>query len=115
MNRGVKIGNRNRILYNLLAQVIGNSVGSVVLQPAAGQQQTEAAPLVSATSPTIVRSRPTEFCTDRDERFIQDALSFEVADQSRQCNVEFFNEQMLILLALVVSVPAGAVDEIEIM
>ena len=114
MNRGVEVGDGDGVLDDLLAEFVGDAVRSLMFQAAASEQQAEAGTLMSATASPVIGSRPAELRADGDECLVEDALSLEVRDQSGQGDVEFLDEQVLVLLAFVVSIPAGAVDEVEI-
>ena len=114
VDRGVEVRDRHGVFEDVLTQFVRDTVGALMFQPATGKQQAEATALMSAPAATVIRGGTSEFGADCDQRLIKDALLLKVDDQSRKSDVEFFDEQVLILLAFVVSVPARAVDEVQV-
>ena len=69
---------------------------------------------MAAPAAVVELGRATEFGADRDKRFVEKSQSFQIANQRGQCPVEFLDQNVLIELPLEVRVPAGAVDEVEV-
>ena len=114
VNGGVEIGDGYRVFDDLFAQLVGDAPGSAMFEPASGQDHAETTALMSASTTTVEGSGATEFGADDYQRFVEHLLVFQIGDQGRQGDVEFFDEKMLVQLTFVVSVPSGAVDKIEV-
>ena len=99
VNCGMEVGDGDGGFDDLFAEFVGHAVGTLMYQATAREQQAEATALVSSTAATIVHSGPAEFGADRDECFVEDPLMLEVSNESRQCDIEFLDQQVLILLA----------------
>src|SRR5581483_12227119 len=70
--------------------------------------------LVAAAAAGVELGGPAELRRQHDERAVEEVAAFQVKDQGRQGGVQFLDQKVLALLALVVGVPAGAVEEVEI-
>src|SRR5262245_8129836 len=68
-----------------------------------------------ATSATSVElRRAAKFASDHDQRFLEQLFLFKIDDKRRQGLIELLDQGMLPENAVVVYVPAGAVEEIEV-
>ena len=66
-----------------------------------------------AASSFVDRGTP-EPVANRNERPVEDAWFLKVGVQRRQSDVRFLDVQVLILLALIVSIPVSSVDEVQV-
>ena len=67
-----------------------------------------------ATTATVEFRRTAELCSDDNECLVEELLALKIGHQSREGGVEFLDEQVLVVDAFIVHVPAGAVHEVEI-
>ena len=114
MDRGVEIGHGDGLLEDVFREFIGHAVGAVMFQTSAREDETEGGALMPAPSASIVGGGTSELGADGDEGLVEQLLLLEIDDQRGEGDVELLDEAMLVLLALVVGVPTGAVDEIEV-
>lgn len=70
---------------------------------------------MTTSAAAIELRRATKLRADDDERLVEQALLFQVRHQCRDGLVELLDEDVLVELAVVVGVPAGAVDEVQVM
>ena len=83
-------------------------------QSAAGEYETERRRLVSATATTVELPRAAKLRANHNERFFEEPFFLKIRNQRGECVVEFADEDVLIELTGIVRVPAGTIDEIQI-
>ena len=115
MDRGVQVGHADRPADDLHRQVVGLADRLAGLQAAAGQR----APKSTCRDGRGRRRRRTAAGRpnsrgDDDQRLVEQLLRFQVEDQRRQGLVELLDQRVLLQDAVVVDVPAGAVEEVEV-
>ena len=69
---------------------------------------------MATTTAAIEASGTAKLGVDDDKGLVEELAAFEIGNQSGEGAVEFLNEQVLLDLAVVVGIPAGAVHEVEI-
>src|SRR3712207_4799139 len=69
---------------------------------------------MAAAARSIELRWPTELRADDDQRRIKLLARFEIVDEGRQGGIELANQQMLIVDAIVVNVPASAIEEVQV-
>ena len=69
---------------------------------------------MAAAALGVEPSRTSELGADDDERLVEHLGALEVFDQAGEGVIELADEHMLVVDALVMHVPAGAVDEVEV-
>jgi hypothetical protein len=102
------------ILDDGLGEFIGLTVGATMLEAAAGEDHREGRALVAASALGVELRRTAELGGDDDEGLVQHAGALEVFDQAGEGVVELADEDVLVVDAVVMHVPAGAVDEVEV-
>ena len=114
MDGGVEVGDGDGVFEDLFGEVIGDAVGAAVIEAAAGEEEAEGGALVTAASTGVELGGAAELGAEGDEGFVEQTVGFEVGDEGGEGVVEVFDEEVLFFLAVVVGVPAGAVDEAEV-
>ena len=109
MYGGMEIGQGNGILDRFLGQLVGNTVCSLVIEAATGKQEAKALRMMSATSTAVESSRSTELGAHSHQGLVEQVVFGKASDKGGQGIVQFLDEEVLLELALVVSVPSGAV------
>ena len=69
---------------------------------------------MAAAAAGVELRRPAELGGHDDQRLVEQLVLFQVDDQRRQRLVELLDQLVLLELAFVVRVPAGAVDEVQV-
>ena len=109
MYGGMEIGQGNGILDRFLGQLVGNTMGSLVVEAATGKQEAKALRMVSAATAAIESSRSTELGAHGHQGLVEQVVFLKVGDEGGEGVVQFLDEEVLLELALVVSVPSGTV------
>ena len=111
---GEQIGDGDRFFENDFTKVVSDTYRATVAQTAPGQGDAESFRVVAAAAAGIEFWRAAEFAGDDYQRFIQQLGGLQIFDQRGECLIELLDENVLLELAVVVGVPAGAVDKIEV-
>src|SRR4051812_5519899 len=69
---------------------------------------------MAASAAAVELRRPPEFRADDDERLIEHPPLLQIDDERGECGIEIPDQLVLLENARVVSVPAGAVGEVQI-
>ncbi len=64
---------------------------------------------------SVELARPAKLCGHHDQGLVEQLLLLQIPEQGRDASVQITDEGVLVDLALIVRVPAGAVDEIQIL
>ena len=83
-------------------------------RPPPASTQLKARALMAASAAAVEFRRPAEFGGDDDQRLIQQPLLFQIRDQRRDGGVQLLDQLVLLEDALVVDIPAGAVEEVQV-
>ena len=83
-----------------------------MFQSAASKDTAEGRALMTASTVAVELRRAAKLGRDDNQGLVQKAFVLEVRDQRGDGGVEFLNQAVLIENALVVDVPAGAVEEV---
>ena len=83
-------------------------------QAAAGEHGAEGGGLVAAAAAGVELGGAAELGGDHDQGRVEPADALQVVDQGREGVVELGDQLVLLELALVVGVPAGAVEEVQV-
>ena len=70
---------------------------------------------MAATAAAVELGRAAKLARDHDEGFIEQAFRLEIGDQRGHRDVDVGNQSVLLLDAAVVHIPAGPVDEVQVM
>ena len=95
MNGGMKIGDRDRVFDRLFGEVVGGSVGTLVFEPAAGEDEGEGRSLVTAAAVAIEFGRASELGGNHDEGFVEEVFPSEVVYEGGDSVVEVTDEPVL--------------------
>ena len=114
MNRGVEIRNRYRPVDDFHAEFVCLANRSSGPKSAAGKQSAERLRMMAAASAAIELSGTSELSGDHNQRRIEQLRSFQILYQRRERLIQILNQQVLLPLPVVMRVPPGTIQEIEI-
>ncbi len=114
MDGCMEVGNRNGSIDYRLGLFIGLPDSPAMFQASASQDQGEGTGLMATTTRRVKVPRPAEFRSDHNERFVHRLRASRSSDQRSQRLVEFLQQNPLRLLTFFVSVPAGSINEVQI-
>lgn len=115
MDGGVEVGQGDGILDRLLRKFVGDAVGSLMVQAPTREQEAEALRMVTTATAAVESCGTPELGAYGHQGLVEQVIFLKVSDKGGQCIVQFLDEEVLIELALVMGVPAGAVEEVEVM
>jgi len=110
----VVIVNADGILDDVFRELVSDTVGTAVVEPATGERETEGGALMAATALAIELGGAAELGAERDEGFVEKTLFLQIDDERRERLIQILDENMLFFLTFVVGIPSGAVDEVEV-
>lgn len=111
---GEEVGDADGIGDDLFRDVIGLAPRAAMAQAASGEHAAEGAALMTATTAAVELGRTTELGGDDDERLVEQTPGFKIGDECGDGAVEFLDQLVLFQDALIVRVPAGAVEEVQV-
>ena len=114
VDRGVEVGDRDGPVDDRPGQVVGGADDPAGAEAAAGQQGAEGGGLVAPAAAGVELGGAAELGGDDDQRRVEPADPLQVVEQGGEGAVELGDQLVLLELALVVGVPAGAVEEVEV-
>src|SRR5262249_6304226 len=96
------------------AEFVGLSDHATGSQAAAGQHRTEGLGMMTPAAAGIELRRTPELCGHHHQRRIQQPIALEVLQQRRKRLIKVLNQEVLLQLSLIVSIPTRPVEEVEI-
>ena len=110
----MEVGNADWVFNHFFREIIRYPVRAMVFESASCENHGERGALMTATAATVELGWTTELGGDDDERFFEETMIFQILDEGCESVVEFADEGVLVIDALVVNIPACAVDEVEV-
>ena len=98
MDRGVEVGDRDRVGHDLHPQVVGGADRLARAEAAAGERHAEALRVVAPPTAAVELGRPAELRGHHDERLVEQLPRLEVGDEGGQAAVELVDQEMLLEL-----------------